>query len=232
MNITLIRATGRKNSSTYNASKYFISKLRNVDKVFEFKLPDDMPHVCRGCYACFNGNEDKCGGYEYMKPINEAFEKSQLIIFCCPVWCFHAPGQIKSFLDHFGYRWFVHRPDFSMRNKQAVIITSAGGGGLKSASKDIKDSMDYWGIARTYVVKQAVWQYSWNDMPEKFKENFIKNLDKTAARVEKNSKNLKPCLKVKFLYNMFKKFHLEDKMWEIDNEYWKEKLLGNNNDKK
>ena len=177
-----------------------------------------MPHVCRGCYACLHGKEEKCGGYEYLKPINEAFAKSNLIIFCCPVWCFHAPGQIKSFLDHYGYRWMVHRPDFDMMNKQAVIITTAGGGGLKSAAKDIKDSMDYWGVARTYIVTQSVWGYFWNDMPEKFKKSLEKKLEKTATKI---SENPKPSLKVRCLYKMFKSLHLKDKMWEIDNEYWK-----------
>ena len=37
-----------------------------------------------------------------------------------------------------------------------VCVVGAGGGGLKSAAKDIKDSMDYWGIARTHTVTQAV----------------------------------------------------------------------------
>ncbi len=222
MNITIIRATKRKNSSTYNAAKYFISKLSQVDHVFEFTLPDDMPHICRGCYVCLSGKEDKCGGYEYLKPINDAFAKSQLIIFCCPVWCFHTLGQIKSFLDHYGFRWLVHRPNFDMKNKQAVIITTAGGGGLKSASKDIKDSMDYWGVARTHVITQSVWQYSWNDMPDKFKKSLLKKADKVAAKVEKHAKNLTPSLKVKCLYNMFAHLHLNDKMWELDNAYWKE----------
>lgn len=221
MNITLIRATKRKNSSTYNGAQYFISKLKNVGEVYEFTLPDDMPHICGGCYACLRGNEDKCGGSEYLKPINEAIAKSDLIIFCNPVWCFHTSGQIKSFLDHYGYRWLVHRPNFDMQNKQAVIITTAGGGGLKSAVKDVKDSMDYWGVARTYCVTQSVWGYFWNDMPEKFKKTFQKKLEKTAEKVMKHAKNLKPTFKVKSMYKMFEKLHKNDKMWEIDNEYWK-----------
>ena len=222
INITVIKATNRKNSSTYNAAKYFISRLGEKGEIFEFTLPKDMPHICRGCYACMHGNEDKCEGAEYLKPINEALSKSQLIIFCCPVWCFHAPGQIKSFLDHYGYRWLVHRPNFDMINKQAVIITTAGGGGLKSAAKDIKDSMDYWGVARTHIVKQSVWGYFWNDMPEKFEIAFKKKLDKTAIKVERYAKTLKPSLKVKYLYKLFETLHLKDKMWEIDNKYWKD----------
>lgn len=224
MNVTIIKATKRKNSSTWGAAKYLVSRLKDVGEVFEFTLPDDMPHICRGCYACLNGNEDRCGGAEYLKPINEAFAKSQLIVFCCPVWCFHAPGQIKSFLDHYGYRWLVHRPNFDMRNKQAVIITTAGGGGLKSAAKDIKDSMDYWGVAKTYTVTQPVWGYFWNDMPDKFKKSFLKKLDRAAAGVERNAEKPKLSLKVKYLYKMFEKLHLSGKMWELDNEYWKSEV--------
>ena len=35
MNITLIRSNKRKNSTTYNSAEYLISKLENVDKVYE-----------------------------------------------------------------------------------------------------------------------------------------------------------------------------------------------------
>ena len=221
MNITLIRATSRKNSSTYQAAKYLISKLAPVGEVFEFTLPGDMPHICRGCYLCLDGKEDKCGGYEYLKPINEAIAKSRLLIFCAPTWCFHAPGQIKSFLDHYGYRWLVHRPNFDMLNKQALIVTTAGGGGMKSTVKDIKDSMNYWGVARTYAVTQAVWNYSWDDMPDNFKNSLERKLDKTAVKIQKHALHLKPCLKVKALYKMFENLHTKDKMWPLDNEYWK-----------
>ena len=68
MNITLIRSNKRKNSTTYNSAEYLISKLENVDKVYEFTLPEDMPHICCGCYACIKGDEEKCGGYKYLKP--------------------------------------------------------------------------------------------------------------------------------------------------------------------
>ena len=36
MNITLIRSINEKNSTTYNSAEYLISKLENVDKVYEF----------------------------------------------------------------------------------------------------------------------------------------------------------------------------------------------------
>ena len=179
-----------------------------------------MPHICCGCYACIKGDEEKCGGYKYLKPILDAFDDSSLIIFCSPVYVGHIPGQIKSFLDHFGYRWLVHRPDFKMLKKQAVILASAGGGGLKATVKDIKDSMDYWGVARTYSVCQGVWGYFWDNMPDKFKNSLLKKLDKTARKINKTSEKVTMSLKVKMLYTMFSKLHLKRKMTNVDDEYW------------
>ena len=161
-----------------------------------------------------------CRIYEYLKPILDAFDDSSLIIFCSPVYVGHIPGQIKSFLDHFGYRWLVHRPDFKMLKKRAVIIASAGGGGLKATVKDIKDSMDYWGVARTYSVYQGVWGYFWDNMPDKFKNSLLKKLYKTARKINKTSEKVTMSLKVKMLYTMFSKLHLKRKMTNVDDEYW------------
>ena len=59
-------------------------------------------------------------------------------------------------------------------------------------------------------------------MPEKFKKSFVKKLDKTAAAVERRARHLTPSLKVRWMYLLFKRLHLKGKMWEIDNEYWRE----------
>ena len=195
MNITLIRSNKRKNSTTYNSAEYLISKLENVDKVYEFTLPEDMPHICCGCYACIKGDEEKCGGYKYLKPILDAFDE-----------------RIKYFQDR--------KEDFKMLKKQAVILASAGGGGLKATVKDIKDSMDYWGVARTYSVCQGVWGYFWDNMPDKFKNSLLKKLDKTARKINKTSEKVTMSLKVKMLYTMFSKLHLKRKMTNVDDEYW------------
>lgn len=36
-------------------------------------------------------------------------------------------GSMKAFLDHYGYRWMVHRPEEKMFRKQAVCISTAAG---------------------------------------------------------------------------------------------------------
>ena len=60
--------------------------------------------------------------------------------------------------------------------KQALIVTSAAGGGMKSTVKDIKDSMNYWGVGRTHYITQGVWGYYWNNMPDCFIKKYIKRL--------------------------------------------------------
>ena len=223
MNITVFYANKRKaKSSTYSIAQLLISKLLSEDHLFEFYLPQDMPHICTGCYACLRGREDRCGGYEYMKPILAAMEQSELIIFCSPTYVFHTPGQMKTLLDHFGYRWLIHRPDLSFMQKQAVIINTAGGGGMKSTVRDILDSTNYWGIARTHVISQSVWNYDWSNLPEHFRKAASVKVDRTAQKILQYHRHLTPSAKVKGLVFLYKWLHSHNKMAEVDDLYWKE----------
>ena len=191
MNTTVVYATGRKTRScTYNLAQMLIKELLAGGKLFEFQLPRDMPHICMGCYACIKGQEQKCGGAAALAPILNAMEQSELILFCTPTYVFHAPGQMKTLLDHFAYRWMVHRPDLSFMKKQAVIINAAGGGGMGSTVREIKDSTDYWGIARTYVISQKVWDYDWTNLPESFRRSAEAKVKRTARNVTRHAKCL------------------------------------------
>ena len=62
-----------------------------------------------------------------MQKLIAAIDDSELIVFCAPTYVYHIPGQVKTLLDHFAYRWLVHRPDLSLMCKQALIITTAAG---------------------------------------------------------------------------------------------------------
>ena len=224
MNITIIYPHKRKTkSSTCGIAQMVIGKLLSGGTLHEFYLPQDMPHVCVGCYACMNGREDKCGGHEYMQKLIAAIDDSELIVFCAPTYVYHIPGQVKTLLDHFAYRWLVHRPDLSLMCKQALIITTAAGGGMKSTVRDLRDSMNYWGIGRTHVITQAVWGYDWSSMPENFMHKIEQKVDKTVSAIQKNAGNVTPCAKVKGLFYMYRLFHKKRKMNPADDEYWYEK---------
>lgn len=69
--------------------------------------------------------------------------------------------------------------------KQALIITTAAGGGMKSTVRDLRDSMNYWGVGRTHVITQAVWGYDWSSMPENFMHKIERKVEKTVSASEK-----------------------------------------------
>lgn len=225
MNITVIYATGRKaRSCTYNMAQLLIKELLDNGKLFEFQLPRDMPHICIGCYACIRGQEQTCGGAAALAPILAAMEQSELIVFCTPTYVFHVPGQMKTLLDHFAYRWMIHRPDLSFMKKQAVIINTAGGGGMRSTTREIKDSTDYWGIARTHILSQKVWDYDWTNLPESFRTSAKARVKRTARRVRRHAKHLTPSLKVRGLFTLYRFLHKHQKMSAVDDAYWQEHI--------
>ena len=80
-------------------------------------------------------SEKKCPHYGAISPITSAMDEADVIILASPVYVYHATGAMKAFLDHYGYRWMVHRPAKSMFRKQGVCISTAAGAGLSSTNK-------------------------------------------------------------------------------------------------
>ena len=223
MDITIIYSTGRKAmSSTYNIAQLLIKELSGDGRIFEFQLPKDMPHICTGCYACIRGQEQKCGGAAAVATIIAAMEQSDIIIFCTPTYVFHVPGQMKVLLDHFAYRWMIHRPDLSFMKKQAVIINTAGGGGMRSTVREIKDSTDYWGIARTHIMSQTVWDHDWTDLPDKFRVSAENKVKRISRKVRRHAEHLTPSIKVICLFTLYRFLHKQRKMSAVDDVYWHE----------
>ena len=83
-------------------------------EVTEFFLPRDFDSFCIGCTNCFERSETSCPHYEKLRPITKAMDDADVIILASPVYVYHATGAMKSFLDHYGYRWMVHRPEEKM----------------------------------------------------------------------------------------------------------------------
>lgn len=173
MKVTVINGQNHK-GSTWNMGNILAKKLSSDVK--EFFLPRDFGEFCCGCTNCFVKNENLCPHYEKLKPITDAIDEADVLIFTTPVYVYHCTGSMKAFLDHYGYRWLIHRPEAKMFSKQAVILSTAAGAGMKSANKDIKDSMFFWGIAKTYCYGKAVMAVSWDTIQEKKKIQIEKNL--------------------------------------------------------
>ncbi|MDF2594904.1 MAG: NADPH-dependent reductase [Clostridia bacterium] len=218
MKITVIYGTQRK-SCTYNIAKQFIEELLEEDELSEFFLPKDASNYCRGCFKCFE-DYASCPDYGDLKPILEAMLRSDLILFTSPVYVYHTTGQMKAFLDHFGYQWMAHQPRAEMFHKQALIISTAAGAGTKSAIKDIKDSTDFWGIAETYSYGKNVAAIHWEDVSHKKKLEIQNQVQGLALKIKKKSSHVRPSLKVKALFYMMRFVHKKYGFNPVDVAHW------------
>ena len=219
MNITIVHGQSHK-GSTYHIAKILSEKLKG--EVTEFFLPRDFRSFCVGCTNCFEKSETLCPHYESLKPITEALDNADVIILASPVYVFHATGAMKVFLDHYGYRWLVHRPEEKMFHKQAVCISTAAGGGMRSTNKDMADSTFFWGIGKTYKYGEAVKEVSWNRVDDKIKNRIEKKTSSLARKIRKNYGNVRPSLKTKVFFRVMRR--VQKNGWnEADADYWREK---------
>ncbi len=221
MEITVIYGTGRKErSSTYNIAQKFIAELSCGDTVTEFFLPKDMPEFCTGCSTCFS-DHTKCPHYRYIHPITDAMQNSDLIIFTAPVYVYHVPGQVKALLDHFAYRWMVHQPEGAMFHKQALVITTAAGAGMRYAVQDVRHSLDWWGMGHIYTFKKAVRAANWDRVSEEKRTAYAKEVKKTSKKILAQ-KGAKPCLKVRGIFYLMRFMQKKYRFTESDAAYWEE----------
>ncbi|BDF34002.1 flavin reductase [Lachnospiraceae bacterium] len=220
MKILMINGTNRK-GSTYTIGKMFIEKTASEgDTVKELFLPKDMPEFCRGCAVCIRQDEKKCPDYLiYMRRLTEMIDEADLLVFTTPVLVYHVSGQMKAFLDHYGYRWMVHRPEASMFRKQAVCITTAAGGGMRKALRDLTDSLRYWGVARIFTYGIAVGAGIDDSNREKI-ETAVNNL---ALKIEHDTSKVMPSLRVKVLFHIMRILQKKTGTTEVDKRYWEEK---------
>ncbi|MCH3963365.1 MAG: NAD(P)H-dependent oxidoreductase [Clostridium sp.] len=228
MKIVAVYGTEHR-GSTYNISRLFLEELKpETSEVIEFFLPKDMSDFCCGCSSCFTISEKSCPHYSQVNLIREAIEKSDLMIFASPVYVFHASGQMKALLDHFGFQWMVHRPNKTMFSKIALVVSTAAGGGIKSTNKDIVDSLTFWGVGRIFTYGKAVAAVNWQGVSEKKKAGIKKDVAKLSAKILRKSNNVKPSTKVKILFYIMRFVQKKFTINPVDKEYWQNQgWLGN-----
>lgn len=219
MKILVIHGQSHK-GSTYHVAKLLAEKLEG--EITEFFLPKDFGQFCTGCTGCFTVSETACPHYSQLEPITKATDEANVIIMASPVYVFHATGAMKSFLDHYGYRWLVHRPEEKMFKKQAVIISTAAGMGMKSTNKDIADSMFFWGIGKIYKYGAAVMETSYDRVSDRKKQKIEKKISKLAAKIRNKQGKVKPGIKTKVFFNIMR---IAQKYgWnKADVDYWQKK---------
>lgn len=202
MNITVINGTEQK-GCTFAMKEIFLSAMGGGHDVKEYFLPRDCPVFCTGCKACFFRDLNVCPHAKYTIPIWESILAADLLVFASPTYVFHVTAQMKALLDHYGTKWMAHSPEKPMFGKQAVIIANAIGQGMDKTAGDIKDSLDFWGVARTYIVKQALLQANWDLVSDSRKTAVRSRCEKLAAKIKAN-RRVKPRFKIKALFFIMK----------------------------
>ncbi len=219
MKTTIIHGQSHK-GSTYHIARMLAEKLNG--EITEFFLPKDFNDFCIGCTNCFLKNEQLCPHFECLTPITKAIDDADILIFASPVYVYHVTGSMKNLLDHYGYRWMVHRPNESMFKKQAICISTAAGAGTKSTNKDMYHSMFFWGVARTYKYGVSVRATSFSGISDKTKIKIEKDISKLAKKVKRKNEKVTPGVKTKIFFNFMRM--LQKSGWNAaDSTYWKEK---------
>ena len=200
MKIVIIHGQSHE-GSTCCIARLLAKKLNDdIGDTTEFFLPRDFGSFCTGCTTCFTRSEEKCPHYKKLQPITEAMDEADVIILASPVYVYHATGAMKAFLDHYGYRWMVHRPNEKMFGKQAVCISTAAGAGTGSTNKDMADSAFFWGCGRIYKLGIGVRATAWNEVDPKIKAKTERRVAAIADRIIKRNGKVRPMIKTKLFF--------------------------------
>ncbi len=227
MNITVINGT-EKHGVTYRLKEMFLSEFRGKANITEYDLPRDCPNFCSGCMSCIVNGENSCKDADHIGSIERSLLQADFIVMTSPAYVLHATGAMKAFLDHFAYRFLPHRPAPEMFTKRAVILTQCLGAGAKSAAKDIKHSLSWWGISKIGVMTGTLMEdVVWEKLSEKKRAQLTKKVKKLSykfAKIHDASPahiNWKTRLKFSFCRMMQKSVYASHPE-SLDGKYWEE----------
>lgn len=199
MKIVIVNGESHR-GSTYHVARQIADKTARLapgSETDEIWLPRDLPQFCCGCAKCVTDSEKSCPHYKYMQPIAEKVDSADLLILESPVYVFHCSGSMKAFLDHFAYRWMLHRPEGGKFTKQAVCVATAAGGGMRSAIKDMSDSLHWWGYTKIYTYGKAVAAINWEGVSGRKKREIERATQRMAERIAADYGRVRPGLRAR-----------------------------------
>ncbi|MGN0469801.1 MAG: flavodoxin family protein [Acutalibacteraceae bacterium] len=222
MNILTIMGTQHK-GNTRAITDLFLKEFQDQNNEFdEIVLPNDFKEFCNGCANCILKGEEMCPHFNSVNPIIEKMEKADLIIIATPVFVMSCSGELKALLDHLAYIWLVHRPKESMFNKVGLIITTAGGSGVKDTVKSLKNNLFYWGVPKIYHYGVTTMKMGGNYKDYKDKDKIKKQVRNKSKKIKRSLSHRKVGLKTRLFFRMFGM--TQKNGWnKTDSDYWKEK---------
>lgn len=225
MKIIVINGT-EKHGVTYRLKEMFLERFRGEAEIAEFYLPKDCPAFCSGCISCILKGEYTCKDAEYMRKITGPLLEADLVVMTSPAYVMHTTGAMKALLDHYAYLWMPHRPAPEMFTKRAVIITQCLGAGARSAAKDIKHSLSWWGISDiTVFTGRLMEDVVWERLTEKKRRELTKRMNRLSEKFsdinDKGPSGANVSTRIKFLFcrMMQRSLHKNDPGY-LDGRYW------------
>lgn len=197
MKIVVIHGQNHK-GSTWNVADILLQNMTCEKEVKEFFLPRDLNHFCTGCFQCLEGR-DKCAFWEDKKPIDDAINAADLLILTTPNYCMMPSAPMKAFLDLFFTNWLSHKPQETMFQKRAVVISTAAGAGAGKANKLVANNLTNWGIPEVIRYGLSVNATNWEMVPDKKKDKIQKDMTRLASKLLNKTK-VKVGIKTRILF--------------------------------
>ena len=221
MKILTIMGTPHR-GNTRAITDLFLDEFKDSKNEFdEIILPNDFNDICCGCANCILNGEDKCPHYSRINPIIKRIEEADLIILATPVFAGTCSSGMKVLLDHLAYMWLVHRPKEAMFKKVGLIITTAGGSGVKATTKLLKSNLFYWGVPQIYNYEVTTMKMGGNYCDYKNKDKIKQQVNKKSKQIKKALFKRKVGIKSKFFFKLFGM--TQKNGWnKVDVKYWKE----------
>ena len=178
---------------------------------------------CTACRACQRDwTAFGCAQRDDVPMIFDKVLACDLIVLATPIYSWYCTPPMKALLDHYGYRWMVHRPQEGMFFKQAVCLSTAAGAGTRRTNQDLADSAFFWGIAKIHRYGRNVRAVSWEQVSQARKDRMARELSTLAKRVERGVGKVRPGLRTKAFFTLIR--WMQKRGWnEADQVYWREK---------
>jgi multimeric flavodoxin WrbA len=205
--------------STYHITQLFLDEFKDKNtQINEFYFTEQTS--CIGCYNCFLKGENKCPHYEQNKEVIAALEQTDFIILESPCYCMGMTGQLKSFLDHLGYRWLSHRPYKAMFSKVGLCVSTAAGAGSKKVTKDLAQHMFFWGIPSIYRYSVNVAAMRWDDVNQEKKRKIQDNVMRLSAKMRYKIDHTHIPIKIKIMFFIMQLNQKNNEWNPIDRNHW------------
>ncbi len=198
MKLALIHGQNHKGSS-YHVGRLLAEQIAGDGEIAEFFLPCDLDHFCSGCCRCLE-DEANCPWYAEKRPILDAIDAADVLIFTTPTYCLRASAPMKSFIDLTFIRWLPHRPKACMFSKKAVVVSTAAGAGMRSAMKDVVTCLRYWGVPYVRTLGFAVASMDWQGVTDEKKKRIEAKARRLAKKVA--SAKVRVGLKTRLLFRL------------------------------